>query len=167
MALADKRAGTAVLALSLVTYAPEMESAMRFVFGNTLVVSSSSVGQAIANQGHQQNRRRCVNLEGDTFDTTGSLSGGWVNTSNLFLNTYKEVVQLKSQQQGLEHKQAENRQAVEELQESLVCRDTLKQRLSEKQSRLDQCKEDLKQEGRNSEEVSKQSLLEEKTDVES
>lgn len=77
--LARNTGGDAVLAMKLIEYQPQLEKALRFVFGNTMVVSSSQVGQAIANQKDTHLRRKCVNLEGDTFDITGSLSGGYVN----------------------------------------------------------------------------------------
>ena len=71
--LAQKYNGHAQLALHLIDYDKRLENTMRFVFGNTMIVSSSQIGHAIANQTEIAARRRCVTLEGDVYDTSGSL----------------------------------------------------------------------------------------------
>ena len=66
------------LALSLVGYAPEVDKAMQYVFGNGIVCTGS--GEA-AKQVCFDPEVKCktITLEGDMFDPQGTLSGGSSN----------------------------------------------------------------------------------------
>lgn len=68
------------LALSLVGYDEELESAMNFVFGNTLVCKDSESAKTVTFS--QDIRARSVTLEGDVFDPSGTLTG--TNCRSLF-----------------------------------------------------------------------------------
>lgn len=72
--IAAERGGSAHLALELVGYDAEVETAMQFVFGNTLVCDRADVAEAIAFDPRVKNRT--VTLEGDTYDPSGTLTGG-------------------------------------------------------------------------------------------
>ncbi|THD21367.1 Structural maintenance of chromosomes protein 2 [Fasciola hepatica] len=61
-------------ALSLVTYPPELQPAMEYVFGNVLVCPDLDIARKVAF--HPGVERRTVTLEGDVFDPQGTLSGG-------------------------------------------------------------------------------------------
>ena len=47
---------------------------MQFIFGNTLICNTSEIAKKLAY--HPNIRTKCVNLEGDIYDPSGSLTGG-------------------------------------------------------------------------------------------
>lgn len=62
------------LALSLVGYDDEVSKAMEYVFGNTLICPDAVSANLVTF--HKEIRMRSVTLQGDVYDTSGSLSGG-------------------------------------------------------------------------------------------
>eukprot|EP00516_Mucochytrium_quahogii_P004349 CAMPEP_0203751590 /NCGR_PEP_ID=MMETSP0098-20131031/5642_1 /ASSEMBLY_ACC=CAM_ASM_000208 /TAXON_ID=96639 /ORGANISM=" , Strain NY0313808BC1" /LENGTH=1193 /DNA_ID=CAMNT_0050641381 /DNA_START=293 /DNA_END=3871 /DNA_ORIENTATION=- len=72
--IAEKKGGTANVALSLVGYEDEVKRAMEHVFGTTLVCDSLETARSVTFD--KQVRLRSVTLEGDSFDPQGTLSGG-------------------------------------------------------------------------------------------
>ena len=64
-------------AIKLVEYDKILESAISFVFGDTLVVENFDIAKSLQNY-------RCVTLEGEVFEKTGIITGGKLKTqSNL------------------------------------------------------------------------------------
>ena len=61
-------------ALSLVGYEPEVEAAMKYVFGRSFVCKDSKTAREVTF--HKQIRTKCVTVDGDVFQPTGTLSGG-------------------------------------------------------------------------------------------
>ena len=61
-------------ALSLVGYPGEIDKAMKYVFGSTLVCSDMDTAKRVTF--HKDIRKKSVTLEGDSFDPSGTLSGG-------------------------------------------------------------------------------------------
>eukprot|EP00329_Picozoa_sp_Boothbay-MS584-11_P002206 22131_6 len=61
-------------ALSLVGYEPEVEAAMKYVFGRSFVCKDSKTARDVTF--HKQIRTKCVTIDGDVFQPTGTLSGG-------------------------------------------------------------------------------------------
>ncbi|KAJ8040749.1 Structural maintenance of chromosomes protein 2 [Holothuria leucospilota] len=61
-------------ALTLVGYKEDLENAMRFVFGTTLVCDEMEQAKKVAFD--PQVKTRSVTLAGDTFDPSGTLTGG-------------------------------------------------------------------------------------------
>ena len=72
--LATSKGGTAQLALELVGYEGEVRAAMEHVFGSTLVCDSLEVAKTLTF--NKEVGRRTVTLEGDSFDPSGTLTGG-------------------------------------------------------------------------------------------
>lgn len=75
IAAAQKLApGRVNLALTLIGYEHEVEKAMEFVFGNTLVAADASTAKKVTFD--PSVRLKSVTLEGDVYDPSGTLSGG-------------------------------------------------------------------------------------------
>ncbi len=72
--LAKLRGGTAHLALELVECDSEVQRAMAHVFGNVIVCDSAATAQAISFAPNI--RVKTVTLEGDTYDPSGTVTGG-------------------------------------------------------------------------------------------
>nr|OQO32078.1 hypothetical protein B0A51_00616 [Rachicladosporium sp. CCFEE 5018] len=66
--------GKVNLALTLVGYEHEVEKAMEFVFGNTLICADASTAKKVTFD--PAVRLKSVTLEGDVYDPSGTLSGG-------------------------------------------------------------------------------------------
>ncbi|XP_072466568.1 structural maintenance of chromosomes protein 2 isoform X1 [Notamacropus eugenii] len=62
------------LALSLIEYEPELQKAMEFVFGTTLVCDTLDNAKKVAFD--KRIMTKTVTLDGDVFDPSGTLSGG-------------------------------------------------------------------------------------------
>lgn len=69
------------LALTLVGYDSELQKAMEYVFGTTLVCDSMDNAKKVTFD--KRIMTKSVTLGGDTFDPQGTLSGG---KSRLFIN---------------------------------------------------------------------------------
>ena len=75
IAAAQKLApGKVNLALTLIGYESEVEKAMEFVFGNTLIAADASTAKKVTFD--PAVRLKSVTLEGDVYDPSGTLSGG-------------------------------------------------------------------------------------------
>lgn len=72
--LAQQQGGSARLALELIGYEEEVRAAMEHVFGSTLVCDSLEVAKSLTF--NREVGRRTVTLEGDSFDPSGTLTGG-------------------------------------------------------------------------------------------
>lgn len=87
----------AKLALDLIKYDKKYESTMQFIFGSTLICSTSQICQKIAY--NKSFGIKCVNMEGDIFDPNGTMSGGSMpNKESILmkvteLNFYQSKVQ--------------------------------------------------------------------------
>ena len=86
----------ATLALELVGYEDEVEAAMRYVFGRTIVCRDVEAAKACAfGDGI---RVRSVTLEGDLFDPAGTLTGGSrAPASNSVLAHFAELAEKQAQ----------------------------------------------------------------------
>lgn len=62
------------LALDLVSYESYLRPALAWVFGNTLVCRDADTAKRVTF--HPRVKRRCVTLDGDVYDPSGTLSGG-------------------------------------------------------------------------------------------
>lgn len=61
-------------ALSLIEYAPHLQPAMEFVFGGVFVCKDMDTARKVAFD--EKILRKCVTLDGDMFDPSGTLTGG-------------------------------------------------------------------------------------------
>lgn len=96
--------GWAMLALDACDQAScgssEVWKAMQFTFGNVLICDSSRTAKLLAFD--DKVRLRCVTLEGDLFDPSGTLTGGSRNTSNSnSLPALQELHELRQLERAL------------------------------------------------------------------
>ncbi|XP_061487725.1 structural maintenance of chromosomes protein 2 [Rhineura floridana] len=90
------------LALSLVGYESEIQKAMEYVFGGTLVCNNMDNAKRVTFD--KRIMTKTVTLGGDTFDPQGTLSGGARSQSESVLSKLQEV---KNVQEQLKAKEAE------------------------------------------------------------
>ena len=104
--------GEVFLALSLIGSDPELEQAMSYVFGSSLVCQSHSVAKKVTFD--KKVMLRSVTLDGDLYDPSGQLTGGAKSQSagsllkiqklnGLRLSRDKKLYELKSIQERLEN----------------------------------------------------------------
>ena len=86
---AAKMNGVANLALELVGYEKEMQKAMEYVFGSTIICDTSDIAKEIAFDKLIHNRT--VTLDGDTFDPRGTITGGSKNSLGVLLSKIEEL----------------------------------------------------------------------------
>lgn len=87
--------GKVDLALTLVGYDEEVASAMEFVFGNTLICADAETAKKVTF--HPNVRMRSITLEGDSYDPSGTLSGGSSPNSSGVLVTLQKLNTLTRQ----------------------------------------------------------------------
>lgn len=80
--------GKADLALSLVGYEDQVNKAMEYVFGSTFVCADAETAKLVTF--NPAVRTRCVTLDGDIYDPSGTLSGGSSpNSSGILIQIQK------------------------------------------------------------------------------
>ncbi|CAG4984242.1 unnamed protein product [Colias eurytheme] len=93
------------LALDLITFEPRVRAAMSWVFGNTLVCSDLDTAKRVTFD--PRVRTRCVTLDGDVFDPSGTLSGGARAKGGSLLVQLAELKELEKQLEQLEAQYAQ------------------------------------------------------------
>ena len=100
--------GKVDLALSLVGYDNEVSTAMEYVFGNTLVCADAATAKRVTFD--PAVRMKSITLEGDSYDPSGTLSGGSSPNSSGLLVTLGKLneltKELKAQEKALADLQA-------------------------------------------------------------
>lgn len=61
-------------ALSLIKYDKNLQNAMEFIFGNVFICKDMNIAKTVTF--HDRIKRKCVTLDGDITDPSGTLSGG-------------------------------------------------------------------------------------------
>jgi len=103
VAAAQKLApGKVNLALTLIGYDHEVEKAMEFVFGNTLVAADASTAKRVTFD--PSVRLKSVTLEGDVYDPSGTLSGGSAAQGSGVLLTLQKLNAITEQLEAEEEK---------------------------------------------------------------
>ncbi|KAI9671028.1 MAG: Structural maintenance of chromosomes protein 2 [Alyxoria varia] len=119
--------GKVDLALSLVGYDQEINTAMEYVFGSTLVCSDAETAKKVTFD--PSVRLKSVTLEGDVYDPAGTLSGGSAPQTSGVLVTLqklneiskeldqkeKRLAQLNEELDGNKQKMESSRKAKQEL----------------------------------------------------
>ncbi|KAF5270320.1 hypothetical protein FQR65_LT05508 [Abscondita terminalis] len=88
-------------ALSLLTYDKALQPAMEFVFGNVFICKDLNVARQITF--HDRIRRKCVTLEGDVTDPSGTLSGGARHKGASVLLQLEDIKKEEEQLRQKEH----------------------------------------------------------------
>lgn len=87
--------GKVNLALSLVGYDHEISAAMEYVFGNTLICEDAETAKRVTFDPNV--RMRSITLQGDSYDPSGTLSGGSAPNSSGVLVTMQKINELNRQ----------------------------------------------------------------------
>jgi structural maintenance of chromosome 2 len=103
--------GKVDLALSLVGYDNEVSTAMEYVFGNTLICADAATAKRVTFD--PSVRMKSITLEGDSYDPSGTLSGGSSPNSSGVLVTLQKLNQLTKELQS-------NEKALAELQNTMA-----------------------------------------------
>lgn len=99
-------------ALSLIDFQDELKPAMTWIFGQTLVCKDMDIAKTVAF--HEKVHKRCVTLEGDTCDPSGTLTGGAQSKSGsilLMMDEFKvlqEELNIKEQELNQVNRKIEN-----------------------------------------------------------
>ncbi|KAK7100070.1 structural maintenance of chromosomes protein 2-like [Littorina saxatilis] len=97
-------------ALSLIGYKPDLEAAMKFVFGSAFICPDMDTAKAVAYDGKIQ--KRTVTLDGNSFDPAGTLTGGArAQTSSIL----EKLSEFQASQEELDAKQQQLAAAEREL----------------------------------------------------
>ncbi|SCZ87647.1 BZ3500_MvSof-1268-A1-R1_Chr2-2g05113 [Microbotryum saponariae] len=92
------------LALSMVGYDDELNAAMEYIFGSTLICADSDEAKLVTF--HNEIRMRSVTLEGDVYSPDGTLSGGSRSQGAGILVKVQQLkkveAELKARQQALD-----------------------------------------------------------------
>lgn len=113
--------GKVDLALSLVGYDKEVSAAMEYVFGSTLVCADAETAKRVTFD--PDVRLKSVTLEGDSYDPSGTLSGGSSASSSGVLVTLQKLNAL-----------------TKELEASQTSLQELKIRIAQEKTKLDQAR---------------------------
>ncbi|KAG0259679.1 Structural maintenance of chromosomes protein 2 [Mortierella polycephala] len=111
IATAQKLApGKVDLALTLIGYEYHLDTAMAYIFGNTLICTDAESAKKVTF--HHDVRMKSVTLDGDVYDPSGTLQGGSRPSGGGILVSLQEMHRLKSQL-------AEHRQKLRQLDQRL------------------------------------------------
>lgn len=94
--------GKVHLALSLVGYDDEVSTAMEYVFGNTLICADAETAKAVTFNASV--RMRSITVQGDSYDPSGTLSGGSAPNSSGVLLTLQRLNELTRDLRIAEHR---------------------------------------------------------------
>lgn len=87
--------GKVDLALSLIGYDDEVNAAMEYVFGSTLICEDAATAKQVTFDASV--RMKSVTLEGDVYDPSGTLSGGSAPQSSGVLVTLQKLNEITSE----------------------------------------------------------------------
>lgn len=92
--IASRMNGKASLAIELVQFSKEVAKAMEYTFGNVIICDKPDVAKAVAFD--KSVRNKVVTYDGDSYDPSGTLSGGAKNQLGVLLNKIFDLRQLKN-----------------------------------------------------------------------
>lgn len=78
-------------AMDLIEYSPHLQVAMEFIFGQVFICKDLDIAKKVTF--HDKIRRKCVTLDGDVTDPSGTLSGGARQKSAPVLLQIREIVE--------------------------------------------------------------------------
>lgn len=100
--------GKVNLALSLIGFNDEISTAMEYVFGNTLICNDATTARRVTFDAAV--RMKSITLEGDSYDPSGTLSGGSAPNSSGVLITLQKLNEL-NRERNLQEKELSDLQA--------------------------------------------------------
>lgn len=87
------------LALSLIGFENNLLPAMQYVFGGSILCNDKNIANNIA---YKSLGLKCITIDGDVYDPSGTMTGGSNANSSGILNTLAQVNRLKDEQSLLE-----------------------------------------------------------------
>ncbi|KAK9888184.1 hypothetical protein WA026_000453 [Henosepilachna vigintioctopunctata] len=87
-------------ALSLIKFDKKLQPAMEFIFGNVFICKDMNVARQVTF--HNQIKRKCVTLDGDVTDPSGTLSGGARQKGASVLLQLKEIREMEDRLNNLQ-----------------------------------------------------------------
>ncbi|KAK1021157.1 Structural maintenance of chromosomes protein 2, partial [Friedmanniomyces endolithicus] len=119
--------GKVHLALTLVGYEREVEKAMEFVFGNTLVAADAATANKVTFD--PAVRLKCITLEGDVYDPSGTMSGGSAAQGSGVLLTLQKLNAITAELEQQEDRLAKLESAITKDAQKLKSARQIKQEL--------------------------------------
>lgn len=113
-AIAKKMGATASPAIELVGFDEEIRTALEYVFGATIIVNDSKAANEICDK----TRTRTVTTEGDTYDPSGTISGGSKNNLGTTLASMTELASATTNLKECEAKLAIVVEAINKMKSS-------------------------------------------------
>ena len=110
------RPGVVGLASNLVQYDRQIDTAVQFMLGTTIVVRDLDVALELGGQGH---RARYVSLDGQLINPGGSMTGGRIQATGL-MTREREIRDPEQTAQEMERSQDARLKAIEQLQNGLT-----------------------------------------------
>jgi len=80
-------------ALDLIDYEPGVHSAMEWIFGQVFVCTDTETARRVCYD--ERIQKRCVTLDGDVFDPSGTLSGGAALQTEPVLSALDKLMQAQ------------------------------------------------------------------------
>lgn len=115
--IAAQMGGWALPAYEAINFNQELKPSIYFVFGSFFIASSSEIAKKIAYNTDRSLSIKCVTVEGDILDPSGTLTGGYINQDNLILPKYQqfremnaEIEKYKQQKEQLDRDLSDMRQ---------------------------------------------------------
>ena len=119
--------GKVNLALTLIGYDHEVEKAMEFVFGNTLIAADANTAKKVTFD--PAVRLKSVTLEGDVYDPSGTLSGGSAAQGSGVLLTLQKLNAITQELEQEEEKLSKLDKAMQKDAQKLKSARQIKQEL--------------------------------------
>lgn len=123
------------LALCLIGYDEEVSAAMDFVFGNTLICDDANTAKKVTFD--PAIRMKCITLKGDSYDPSGTLSGGSPSHSSGVLETLQKLNELNKKLENKERLLADHQATITKEKEKLDHIKKLKQELDLKSHEIE------------------------------
>lgn len=131
MAKQVAKEGEAFPALEIVGFPRELERAMKFVFGSTLICDNSDTAKRVAF--HPQVRTKCVTKLGDVYDPAGIVTGGANARQNPILEMMAQLSVVKLDMDAAEKALEQAEKNLHQANEKWTLRDEAQRQLQYKQ----------------------------------
>ncbi|CAG9820448.1 unnamed protein product [Phaedon cochleariae] len=124
-------------ALSLIRYDKGLQKAMEFIFGNVFICKDINVAKQI--------KKKCVTLDGDVTDPSGTLSGGAPQRGGSVLLQLAEILECRNQLTGKDREFERVNAELDQLSRVQENYNSLKERLDLNRHELNLLKQRLQQ----------------------
>ena len=94
--------GKAKFGLELIKYQPHVENTMKHIFANVIVCEDTETAKKLAFDPYV--KMKTVTLEGDIYNPTGTLEGGYTNETIGMLKKVKELQRLEDEKKYISSK---------------------------------------------------------------